>query len=91
MKIIFSVALLHGFVISINRFTVSMPLYHIEHKVSETWCQPEIAQHVETALSLRSKINTLADRNTWELSGTITAPENVHNSLSVRYVCNNKL
>jgi len=89
MKLIFKV--LHCFIISINPFTVSIPLYHIEHKVSETWYQPEIAQHVETALNLRSKINTLADRNTWELSGTITTPENVYNSLSVRYICNNKL
>lgn len=61
-----------------------MPLYHTEYKVSETWHQPEIARHIETALSLRSKVNTLADRNTWELSGTIMASKNDYESLSVR-------
>lgn len=60
-----------------------MPLYHTEYKVPETWNQPEIAAHVETALRLRSKVNTLADRHTWELSGTITASKDNYESLSV--------
>lgn len=70
--------------ITVRVFTASVPLYHNEYKVSETWYQPETAKHVETALSLRSKVNTLADRNTWELSGTIRAPQDDYESLSVR-------
>ncbi|KAM0724506.1 Isoleucine--tRNA ligase, mitochondrial [Formica fusca] len=61
----------------------SVPLYHTEYKVPETWHQPEIAKHVEKALSLRGKVNTLADRNTWELSGTITATPTDYESFSV--------
>lgn len=61
-----------------------MPLYHSEYKVSETWHQPEIARHVEVALNLRSKVNTLADCNTWELSGIIRASNDDYESLSVR-------
>ncbi|EFN83779.1 isoleucine--tRNA ligase, mitochondrial [Harpegnathos saltator] len=60
----------------------SVPLYHTEHKVSETWDQPEIAMHVETALRLRSKVNTMADQNTWELSGTVIASKD-YKSLSI--------
>ncbi|XP_029173959.1 LOW QUALITY PROTEIN: isoleucine--tRNA ligase, mitochondrial [Nylanderia fulva] len=61
----------------------SVPLYHAEYKVPETWHQPELARHVERALSLRSKVNTLADRNTWELSGTLTATTNDYECLSI--------
>ncbi|XP_032673080.1 isoleucine--tRNA ligase, mitochondrial isoform X2 [Odontomachus brunneus] len=61
----------------------SVPLYHTEYKVPETWNQPEIAAHVERALNLRSIVNTLADQNTWELSGTITASKNDYESLSI--------
>jgi len=61
-----------------------VPLYHTEYKVPETWHQPEIAKHVETALNLRGKVNTLADRNTWELSGTLRASKNDYESFSVR-------
>ncbi|KAL0121316.1 hypothetical protein PUN28_006682 [Cardiocondyla obscurior] len=59
----------------------SVPLYHSEYKVPENWHEPEIARHVETALTLRSKVNTLAARNTWELSGTIKASKNDYESL----------
>ncbi|XP_071637863.1 isoleucine--tRNA ligase, mitochondrial [Temnothorax longispinosus] len=61
----------------------SVPLYHTEYKVSETWHRPEIARHVETALNLRSKVNTLTDRNTWELSATLTASKDDYESLSI--------
>ncbi|KAL6442003.1 hypothetical protein ACFW04_002386 [Cataglyphis niger] len=61
----------------------SVPLYHTEYKVPETWHQPEIAKHIERALSLRGKVNTLADRNTWELSGTITATTTDYESFSI--------
>ncbi|KAL6259758.1 hypothetical protein P5V15_009672 [Pogonomyrmex californicus] len=61
----------------------SVPLYHSEYKAPETWHQPEIAKHVETALNLRGKVNTLAERNTWELSGIITAPKDDYESLSL--------
>ncbi|XP_012218366.2 isoleucine--tRNA ligase, mitochondrial [Linepithema humile] len=61
----------------------SVPLYHTEYKVPESWCQPETVKHVETALNLRSKVNTSADRNTWELSGTVTASKDDYESLSM--------
>ncbi|EZA61699.1 hypothetical protein DMN91_004103 [Ooceraea biroi] len=61
----------------------SVPLYHTEYKVPENWYQPEIAEHVQTALNLRNRVNTLADRNTWELSGIVTAPEDDYSSLSI--------
>jgi len=62
-----------------------VPLYHTENKVPETWHQPEIAKHVEIVLSLRSKVNILADRNTWELSGILKASIDDYKSLSVRH------
>ncbi|XP_011881954.1 PREDICTED: isoleucine--tRNA ligase, mitochondrial [Vollenhovia emeryi] len=61
----------------------SVPLYHTEYKVPATWHQPEIVGLVETALSLRSKVNTLADRNTWKFSGTISASRDNYESLSI--------
>ncbi|XP_011689136.1 PREDICTED: isoleucine--tRNA ligase, mitochondrial [Wasmannia auropunctata] len=61
----------------------SVPLYHSEYKVSETWHQPEIARHVQTALNLRSKVNTLSDRYTWELSGILKASKDDYESLSM--------
>ncbi|XP_012524598.2 isoleucine--tRNA ligase, mitochondrial [Monomorium pharaonis] len=61
----------------------SVPLYHTEYKVPEAWHQPEIAKHVETALTLRSKVNTVADRNTWELSGIVKASKDDYESLSM--------
>ncbi|KAG5325590.1 SYIM protein, partial [Pseudoatta argentina] len=61
----------------------SVPLYHTEYKVPETWHQPEIARHVEIALSLRSKVNISADRNTWELSGVLKASKDDYKSLSM--------
>lgn len=64
-------------------FLASVPLYHTEYKIPETWNQPEIAKHVKTVLNFRSKVNTLADRNTWELLGVITAPKTDYDSLSV--------
>lgn len=67
-------------------FVASVPLYHnTEYEVPEVWHQPEIAKHVETALSLRGKVNTLADDNTWKFSGTITASKNDYESFSVSY------
>ncbi|KAG5339675.1 SYIM protein, partial [Acromyrmex charruanus] len=61
----------------------SVPLYHTEYKVPETWHQPEIARHIEIALSLRSKVNISADRNTWELSGVLKASKDDYKSLSM--------
>ncbi|XP_014477342.1 PREDICTED: isoleucine--tRNA ligase, mitochondrial isoform X2 [Dinoponera quadriceps] len=61
----------------------SVQLYHTEYKIPETWNQPEIAAHMETALHLRNKASTLADRNTWELSGVITASRSDYESLSI--------
>lgn len=74
------------FVYYLLLFTASVPLYHTEYKVPETWNQPEIAAHVERALDLRTIVNILAEQNTWELSGTVTASKNDYESLSVSYL-----
>lgn len=84
----------YHFIVHVIIYAASVPLYHTEYKVPETWHQPQLAQHVEKALSFRGKVNTLADRNTWELSGTLTATTSDYESFSASYfisLCKKKL
>ncbi|CAK9796616.1 Isoleucine--tRNA ligase, mitochondrial [Anthophora plagiata] len=51
----------------------SIPLYHTQRKVSESWNDPDFVKHMEAALRLRNNILNIVDKTTWKLHGIVKA------------------
>lgn len=48
-----------------------VPLHHTKYTIPDTWNQPQTVKYIETALSLKSKINKLVTKNTWKFAAEI--------------------
>ncbi|KAK2577144.1 hypothetical protein KPH14_003304 [Odynerus spinipes] len=60
-----------------------IPLHQTKYTIPDTWNQSETVEYVEAALRLRSKVNKLATKNTWELIATITSTKQDYKLLSI--------
>ncbi|OAD60680.1 Isoleucine--tRNA ligase, mitochondrial [Eufriesea mexicana] len=60
----------------------SLPLHCTQYKVSESWNDPTMEQHIDVALQLRKIVLKIVNTTTWKLYGIIEATEKDFVSLS---------
>ncbi|KAJ8664842.1 hypothetical protein QAD02_006504 [Eretmocerus hayati] len=51
----------------------SVPIFHTNYRILESWNKPEVEKFIEKALDVKQQIDKLKDQNSWQLRANVKA------------------